>query len=131
MGFSLYWDDSLQNVLHYNFPATWTWDDLAVIRKEVLAMIDDRAHPGPVYFVVNMSATRMLPFGAIGRARTGIESRPKDVTHLYFVGMRGLHAGLIRTFQRIYPELGRLVTLCDTVDDARAHIREQISRGNL
>lgn len=131
MGFALYWDDELQNVLHYNFPATWTWDDLAVMRKEVLATIADRAHPGPVYCIVNMSDTRMLPFGVIGRARAGIESRPKDVVQLYFVGMHALPAGLIRTFQRIYPEMGRILTLCETVDDARARIREQISRSNL
>lgn len=131
MGFALYWDDSLPNVLHYEFPERWTWDDLAIMRKQIDPTIENRPHPGPVHFIVNMSGTTMLPFGAIGRARIGIENRPKDVVHVYMVGMHALPAAMIRTFQRIYPELGRFVSLYETVDDARVQIRQHLSRSNL
>jgi hypothetical protein len=45
MGVRVMWDEQQENIIHYNFDALWTWDDVYIAFDEAHSMIEERAKP--------------------------------------------------------------------------------------
>lgn len=113
MNIEVTWADDAQTIIHWNFPAEYTWDDFDQARQNATAMAGSVPHK--VCAICDVSALTMLPDEALDALPMLSLDSPENLLIIYMVGAIGHPVKLNRIFTRI---TGR-VTFANSVEEAR------------
>jgi hypothetical protein len=122
MGINAIWDNTEKTIIRYDYEGTWTWDDLHKALEESHTMMRTVSHPVDV--IIDVSSSRLIPSGALGRSKNITDNKPDNHGKTMVVGANSFIQGLSDLFRKIYrKEL--TVTYVATLEEARRQLATQ------
>lgn len=116
------WLDADKQVIYYDFPPQWTWDDLYSAMSQVKDMM--ATVPYNVYVVINYEKSTGIPPGALTQLRVGTLKASPNWGGGVFIGVSALVKTLLKTFTTINKKLGERYAIANDREAALEIIRK-------
>lgn len=127
MAFTVTWDDDAQMILRFNSGHGWTWQGFRDIKEMGDKMIDQASHSQPIGVMLVLPDGFHLPPNAIINTRKAImERHPRAATLTIVTGNNNLK-NLYDILVKIYPPSADICFLSETIEQARAQLRERLA----
>jgi hypothetical protein len=96
------WDNEEQTVLRYVYEGQWTWDEAWEAMAEAAAMTTTVPHI--VDAIIDMSASKGMPIGAITQLRTSRKLKPSNRGLFIIISNSTLFNTLPKIVQTLFPK---------------------------
>ena len=123
------WDDHHDDIILFEFPPVFNWDQYYVAEDQAHAMIEERGRD--VGYIFDFPQNAKIPDNAISNGRRVIEQRHSKVTLVVNVGSTAFIRTLFNMGIRMYPTLRDNVAMSGTIDEAREMICERLQQNVL
>ncbi len=128
MTVNISWYDEDEDILHYRFGETWTWEEYEPILKTGRCMM--RRKPHYVAVLNDMRETINTPNMLIPKAKQTIDSRPPNTGMVIFVTSSLFFSSLFDVLTRLYPDISAQYLLETNMDIALARIRNWLKENS-
>lgn len=116
MTITVYWQDSAQSIIRYDFPAIWTWDEFWAAFKLAYDMGGQVSHR--IDIIVNLRESQIVPSNALTNLRAISEQQHAHARLSVIVtSVRFLHV-LYGIGKTVYPKVQQHFVICETLEDA-------------
>jgi hypothetical protein len=124
------WDDDAETILRWDFEGAWDWDMVYTATQQSILMRRSSVSGADVSVILNMEQAAPLQTGALTHTRNALKLNPEGRDLVVIVGRSAYLQTLIVIFRNMNLALGEQVFSADTLDQARALIRERKAAGN-
>ncbi len=118
MGILVDWVDENQTALQYTLSGAWTWEALDVAIQRATELLDSSEKP--VYVIIDMSRSPVLPFFRLKNLRTIAEApttnHPNNKGFL-LVGANRFVRSMMKIFQQYFPDAFSRYTILQNPDE--------------
>ncbi len=118
----VYWEDTDQTIVRYDFEGRWTWDELFPAYYQAIAM--ENAMPHRVDVILDMRKSQMIPANALLHMKNFSEKQPPNVGLSIFVTSNAFIISLYNTAIKFYAKIAFYFRLVKTLDEAHAMIAD-------
>lgn len=111
------WDHEEAAVVRQTFTGKWTWNELYTSLQEVDRLIRSVDHP--VFLLIDMRKSMVLPSGALAHVRTLDRWHP-NLQKIIAIGVNPLIRTMFGVVARVRPSMHEQIILVITLEDAFA-----------
>ncbi len=123
MSVSASWDNEDHTIIRYDFDMKWTWDEFNTAASDAFAMTRNADYI--VDTISNFKPGAALPANALFQFRRAMANAPKNRGVNVIVGSSTFIKSMVATFSRFNKQLGEKLVVADTLEEARALIRQR------
>ncbi len=123
MPIQVVWDNESKTVIRFDFSKQWDWEEFWTAVRQSDTMMT--AMPYRVDLIANFEGSASPPLGALGQFKRAIQEMAPSRSIVLIVPGSLLIDLLTSTFMRIYPTLGRNLTVASSVEEARQILAER------
>ena len=109
------WYNTEQTVLHWIFPKTWTEDEYEKAFEKAINMVQTITHD--ITVIADLSNSQTIPLRSVFYFEKAAKILPDNVKSITIVGANRYISFMIKTFCRLYRNLGAKITLVETLED--------------
>lgn len=120
MPIRVYWEDTDQTIVRYDFEGRWTWDELYTAYYQAIAM--ENSVIQRVDIILDMRSSAFIPANALLHMKNFSEKQPPNVGLSIFVTTNAFVTSLYSTAIRFYAKIAFYFRLVKTLDQAHTMI---------
>ena len=122
MPIRVYWEDTDQTIVRYDFEGKWMWDELYTAYYEAIAMETSVSYR--VDIILDMRNSGAIPTNALLHMKNFSEKQPPNVGLSIFVTSNAFVTALYNTAIKFYAKIAFYFRLVKTLDQAHAMITD-------
>src|SRR5262249_9020448 len=110
------WDNEEKTIIRYFYEGNWTWDDAHQAMLDAVEMT--KSVPHVVDAIIDISAIKGLPLGAITQFRTSRKLKPANRGLLIIISSNLIFNTLPKVAQSLFPQSAADYRLAKNEDEA-------------